>query len=165
MPRNAAKKDGNQDELVAILKAYGFSVEKRLARLGEGVPDLLVGGDAPCPHCGMPFPQNFIIEVKQPGHNLRENQEKWHDHWKGQKAVARTQADIERIIGRGGPTIVRHYKSTDDLAKSIVEECWETYLRLKAEGETDAGAARAVSETTGLPGVADTGDTGEAGDA
>jgi len=41
--RRAAHIDSNQSEIVDALRAAGAFVEPKLARLGEGIPDLIVG--------------------------------------------------------------------------------------------------------------------------
>jgi hypothetical protein len=100
------KVDANQPLLVEILRAYGLSVETKLSRVGQGVPDLLVGGQMPCPHCGQWYAQNKLIEVKTALGKLDERQEEWHGKWQGQKDIARNQNDLERIIGRTGEAAV-----------------------------------------------------------
>lgn len=102
----AKKRDGNENEIVDLLRAYGYSVEL-LFRVGGGVPDLLVGGEMPCPYCGHHFKQNKLVEVKTADGKLDERQEKWHGEWKGQVDIARQQEDCERIIGREPKTVIR----------------------------------------------------------
>lgn len=91
--------DANQAGLVELLRWYGLSVETELFRVGRGVPDLLVGGELPCPHCGRSFRQNLLLEVKTPLGKLDEAQRKWHASWRGQVEVVTNQADCERLIG------------------------------------------------------------------
>ncbi len=70
-----SRRDINEREIIKGLRDIGATVEQlaprdKIAR----VPDLLVGW------AGM----NFLFEVKRPGQELREKQEKWHNAWKGQ---------------------------------------------------------------------------------
>ena len=106
MTRWAKTRDSNEQELVDILRVYGFSVEL-LFRVGGGVPDLLVGGEMPCPQCGHHFKQNKLVEVKTADGKLDERQEIWHGKWQGQVDIAREQEDCERIIGREPKTVIR----------------------------------------------------------
>lgn len=86
-------KDGSQDEIVAALKAAGATVQDLSRIATPGVPDLLVGYQG----------RNYLIECK-PMHgtkkqlSLRPSQEKWHDEWHGQVAVANTPAMALVII-------------------------------------------------------------------
>lgn len=90
--------DQNEADIVAYARALGFSVE-RLYYVGRGVPDLLVGGNMPCPHCHQLFWQERLIEVKQPGKPLRENQRKWWEGWNHEPRIAHTPEDFDAIVG------------------------------------------------------------------
>ena len=68
----AAKVDANQSEIVAALRADGCTVTN-LARVGDGVPDLLVGKAG----------KTALLEVKIPGARLNPLQREWHAAWKG----------------------------------------------------------------------------------
>lgn len=99
--------DNNENDLVEFLREQGFSVE-RLYYVGRGVPDLVVGGPMPCPHCGEAFWQERLIEIKQEGRKLRPNQEKWWRRWNGgQATIARDRKDISAIVGLYRATNVR----------------------------------------------------------
>ena len=79
--RLAARKDDNQDEIVAALRAVGATVQT-LHQLGRGVPDLLVGWRG----------VNLLLEVKDGNkipskRRLTEDEAKWHDAWRGQVAT------------------------------------------------------------------------------
>jgi len=87
MPRRAAKVDANQPEIVAYLRAHGFSVE-HLHMVGEGCPDIMVGRDE----------VNYLIEIKVPGEKLNERQVKWHGKWRGQKMTVWCVEDLEGIV-------------------------------------------------------------------
>ncbi len=68
--RRAARTDLNQAEIVRALKAAGASVAL-LHRVGEGVPDLLVGWKG----------RNLLVEVKGLSGKLTPAQGRWHDEW------------------------------------------------------------------------------------
>lgn len=74
------KTDKNHLEIKkAILAVEGTSVCD-LSSFGGGVPDLLVG------YCG----RNILIEIKTAKGSLTKAQIKFHNTWRGQKAVVRT---------------------------------------------------------------------------
>lgn len=87
--RRAAKVDDNQAEIVRNLRKLGASVEPALARCGSGCPDLLVGYDG----------RTFILEVKQPGAQLTQDERKWHEAWRGQVAIVTTWQEAAAVIG------------------------------------------------------------------
>jgi hypothetical protein len=68
----AAKVDACQSEIVAALRTAGCSVTS-MARLGGGVPDLLIGVNG----------KTAILELKMPGEKLNPLQREWHAAWKG----------------------------------------------------------------------------------
>lgn len=76
--RRAARIDRNHAEIVRALRASGCTVES-LARVGAGVPDLLVGVPRviPCPRT------TVLIEAKDHGCALNELQVEWHARWRG----------------------------------------------------------------------------------
>ncbi len=86
--RRAAKVDKNQGEIVAALRAVGATVSS-LHQIGDGIPDLLVGF-----RC-----VNYLLEVKTSAGTLTKDQVKWHDKWRGQKAVVRTPHEALLLIG------------------------------------------------------------------
>lgn len=81
------KLDANHNEIAEALRACGASVQS-LADVGGGVTDLLVG------FRGM----NFLLEVKQPGEELRPNQRRWHNLWRGQVATVHTIDEALAIV-------------------------------------------------------------------
>lgn len=85
--RYAAKRDSNEAEIVAVLKAAGASVVQ-LSQ--EGVTDLLVGFNE----------TNFLLEVKTGTGKLTAAQIDFFETWNGQKAIVRTPDEALRIIGR-----------------------------------------------------------------
>ena len=73
--RRAASTDANQSVIVDALRDHFYSVTI-LARVGSGVPDLLVGARG----------KNILLEVKN-GSKLTPEQIEWHATWRGQVAV------------------------------------------------------------------------------
>jgi hypothetical protein len=75
--RRASKTDGNQQEIVKALRAYGCSIT-HLHGVGDGCPDLLLGIHG----------RTGLLELKNgslpPSRQKRtEDQIKWWDEWKG----------------------------------------------------------------------------------
>lgn len=93
--RRAAKVDANQPEVVeGLRKIPGVSVEV-LSRVGEGVPDILVG------YAGF----NFLFEIKNPDvpksdQKLTPDQAEWHGKWKGHVDVVKSAVEAWDIIVR-----------------------------------------------------------------
>lgn len=78
MSRYARKVDANTTAIVSALRAVGVLVEPRLARVGEGVPDLL------CGYRGV----TYLLEVKDgrkppSARRLTSQEEQWHRNWNG----------------------------------------------------------------------------------
>jgi hypothetical protein len=68
--RPAAKRDGNEGEIIAALEAIGYTVDTVSS---SGHPDLL---------CGSPIERRlFLIEVKEKGEPLTPKQKKFHAKW------------------------------------------------------------------------------------
>jgi hypothetical protein len=91
--RRAAHIDANQCEIVAALRAAGASVEPRLARIGDGVPDLLVGIRG----------VTTVFEVKdgkQPPSRraLTPDEKEWHGAWRGSKFVVYSVDDALKAL-------------------------------------------------------------------
>lgn len=90
--RTAARRDGNEQEIIRALRAAGYSVQQLS---GKGVPDLLVGVGG----------VNVLLEVKD-GFSARMTaaEEFWHTSWRGQAAVvydARSAlAEVARMLSR-----------------------------------------------------------------
>lgn len=85
--RRAAKVDRNQAEIVAALRGVGASVQP-IHRVGQGVPDLLVGrGGA-----------NYLLEVKMPKEKLTPDELEWHLSWRGQVAVVYGIEDALQVV-------------------------------------------------------------------
>jgi hypothetical protein len=80
--RRACNVDANQNDIVKALRQAGASVEPRLARLGCGVPDLLVGIRG----------VTTLFEIKDGSKSpsrrqLTDDEKEWHDAWRGSKYV------------------------------------------------------------------------------
>lgn len=77
--RLAARTDSNQAEIVKALRDAGRSVVS-LHRVGQGVPDLLVGNNG----------VNFLLEVKIKGGDFTPGQEKFAKEWRGEVVTVRS---------------------------------------------------------------------------
>lgn len=82
--RRAAAVDANQGEIVEALRRIGASV-KPIHRVGEGVPDLLVGDRG----------RNYLVEVKDGDkipsqQKLTPDEQEFHDTWRGQVHIIRS---------------------------------------------------------------------------
>jgi hypothetical protein len=91
--RRAAHTDSNQGEIVDALRKAGASVEPKLARLGEGVPDLLVGIRG----------VTTVFEVKDGAkvpskRKLTDDEKVWHDAWRGSKYVVESVEQALKIL-------------------------------------------------------------------
>jgi hypothetical protein len=90
--------DVNQQEIVKKLRSAGVSVEPKLARLGEGIPDLLCGFRG----------TNVLLEVKRAdlgpaAQKLSKDEQNWHQSWGGQVAVvASFEAAMDVILRAAG---------------------------------------------------------------
>ena len=96
-PALQGKRDANEPSIIAALEAAGATVSQ--IATGKGVPDLLVGADMPCPHCGFMFPQNKLEEVKTEHGKLNAKQRKFFRLHKGQADVVRTPQEALAVIG------------------------------------------------------------------
>ena len=90
--RLSARKDANQTAIAETFRALGCSVEF-LHRVGQGVPDLLVG------ICGA----NYLVEVKDGSKSpsrrrLTDDEAEWHERWKGQVCTVETLDDVTRVV-------------------------------------------------------------------
>lgn len=85
--------DGNQAEIVELLRAIPECSVCVLSAVGDGCPDLLVG------YRGF----NFLFEVKDPSqpkhrHELTDDQRAWHGAWSGQVRKVFGLAEIVQHI-------------------------------------------------------------------
>ena len=92
--RRAAKVDVNQPAIVAEIRALGWSVQ-HLHSLGQGCPDILVGVGK-----GQGKGKNYLFEIKNPEYDgkLTDDEQDWHDSWRGQVAVVETIEDILEVV-------------------------------------------------------------------
>ncbi len=93
MPRYAARVDANQPEIIKDLRAIGATVQP-LHQVGKGCPDLLVG------FRGL----NHLLEVKDGDkppskRRLTPAEQRWHDEWRGQKAIVKNVDEAYKVIG------------------------------------------------------------------
>lgn len=92
--RLRARVDANQAMIVRALRMACATVEPKLARVGGGVPDLLVGFRG----------RNYLMEVKDGAKPARQRaltdaEAMWHIGWGGQVAVVSTVAEALAVIG------------------------------------------------------------------
>ena len=95
--RKRGRVDETQTEVVAALRQVGATVQ-RLADVGAGVPDLLVGFRN----------TTLLVEVKglasvrkHPPTGLTEDQKEWHQGWNGAPVhIVRTAHEALEIIRR-----------------------------------------------------------------
>lgn len=84
--RRAAKRDGNEAEIIEALLLAGATVRQLSA---AGVPDLLVGFRG----------TNILLEVKTASGSLTEDQFEFFEDWNGQCEVVRTVEEALKAIG------------------------------------------------------------------
>ena len=87
--RRAAKVDVNQPAIVAAIRKLGWTVQ-HLHSLGQGCPDIMVGAKG----------KNYLFEIKNPEYDgeLTDDEQDWHDSWRGQVAVVETIEDILEVV-------------------------------------------------------------------
>jgi len=87
IPKRAAKRDSNEGEIVAALRAVGAMVYRWSE---SGCPDLIVGWRDG---------RNYLLEVKRPGEKLTPAEAEFFATWPGQKAVVHTIEEALQTIG------------------------------------------------------------------
>ena len=87
----ADRVDVNQKEIVAALRAEGFTVQ-HLHKVGEGCPDLIVGHS----YGGRRY--NVLLEIKEGDGKLTPQQVIWHHGWRGQCAVVKTKEEAIKAV-------------------------------------------------------------------
>ena len=113
--RRAAKRDGNEAEIIQVLQQVGADVYKLN---DKALPDLLVGFRG----------TNYLLEVKMPKGKLTQAQKAWWDKpYNGQRAIVHSVDEALDAIGLDwddwtidktfGPTLgeVTGIASVDDL--------------------------------------------------
>ncbi len=85
--RRAAKVDGNQPEIVAFVRANGWSAQS-LAMVGKGCPDVLIGKRW----------LHAILEIKLPGEGLNDQQKDWHGRWNGEVHMVESVSDAALVL-------------------------------------------------------------------
>lgn len=88
MARRAARRDANQPEIVAALRAIGAWVFP-LHTVGRGFPDVLVYFRR----------QFFLLEIKTRGGRLTPDQQQWHKEHPGAATIVEDVDDALRAIG------------------------------------------------------------------
>ena len=81
------KTDSNQAEIVKAFRKLGCSVQS-LHRLGQGLPDLLVG------HRG----RNHIVEVKSEDGDYTPKQLEWIDKWRARVYTIRSVEEVCDLV-------------------------------------------------------------------
>jgi hypothetical protein len=84
------KIDDNQNAIVKLLRKLGATVEPRLAQIGKGCPDILVGYEG----------LNYLVEIKDGAKSpsqrkLTPDEQLWHDQWRGQVRIIETEEEAE----------------------------------------------------------------------
>lgn len=135
--RMAAKRDRNEQEIVAALRAAGYSVQQLSAR---GVPDLLVGAGG----------VNILLEVKDgPSAKLTAAEAEWHEAWQGQVAVVRDAATALQVVADAlaaaqmPPALAAHMAALEREANDIRQMAAEDVA--DAMREADEARAEAIS--------------------
>ena len=93
MPKYAARADANQPQIVDILRQVGATVQ-HLHMVGSGCPDIMVGFQG----------QNYLMEIKDgqkspSKRKLTDDEQEWHDIWRGQVAIVRDEVEALEVIG------------------------------------------------------------------
>lgn len=88
----AARKDGNQDEIVNALEDVGATVTS-VHQIGNGLPDILVG------FRGI----NYLFEIKDGNkppskRRLTDDEKNWHKLWQGHCHVVKSVNEALDII-------------------------------------------------------------------
>lgn len=92
--RRAARRDTNHAQIARALEDVGYSVLD-LSRVGEGCPDILVGGIDR--KTGQPM--SWLMEIKTATGKLRPGQEAFRAGWRGPIAIVRTVDEAYRLVG------------------------------------------------------------------
>jgi hypothetical protein len=90
----ARRVDANQPKIVQALRQYGAKV-LCTHDLGKGAPDIICGFRG----------QNFLFEIKDgdkppSARKLTEDEDEWHQSWRGQVAVITSVAEAIAFLER-----------------------------------------------------------------
>ena len=93
MPRQRAKVDTNQSQIVKVLRAVGASVATT-HQVGKGFPDIVVGYKG----------RNHLLEIKDGDkptsqRKLTADEQEWHDKWRGTVKIVNDETEALRAIG------------------------------------------------------------------
>ena len=88
----AARKDGNQDEIVEAIRNIGATVTS-VHQIGNGLPDLLVGFRG----------KNYLFEIKDRDkppskRKLTDDEKQWHNMWQGHCHVVKSVNEALDIL-------------------------------------------------------------------
>jgi hypothetical protein len=78
--RRASRVDGNQQSILDVARALDVPYTY-LYQLGGGIPDVLLGIDG----------LNILWEIKVLDGVLNDEEQRWHDNWRGQVTIVRDQ--------------------------------------------------------------------------
>lgn len=92
--RRAAKVDDNHRQIVAALRAHGFSV-RSTAAIGDGFPDAVCGFGG----------RTFLCEIKDgakppSARKLTDDQVRFRDEWKGDWTLLENTQDVEYFVAQ-----------------------------------------------------------------
>jgi hypothetical protein len=107
--RRAAKRDGNEQELIQELITYGFVVEQVN---DPGLPDLVASKGI-----------NLLFEVKTKSGTLTTAQKKFFVSWQGQVHVIRNSNDIRKVLF--SIYLIREYVCTCGHSELVTQCCIE----------------------------------------
>lgn len=107
MPRIAPKRDGNEKQIIAALRAYGATIAQVD---GRDIPDLSVGKHG----------VNVWLEVKDKRGKLTTGQKQWHGAWNGQVGVARTIEEALQIVEEECGKVARLEQRIRELERLLV---------------------------------------------
>jgi hypothetical protein len=88
------RKDANQNPIVRELMQAGYSVID-LSAVGDGLPDILVGGIDRRDGTRKAWP----MEIKTEKGKLNPLQEEWHAAWRGPVHIVRTPTEALAVVG------------------------------------------------------------------
>ncbi len=104
MNYGARRTDRTQAPIVDAYRATGLLSVAVTSAVGNGFPDIVVGGKKHCPHCTHPLPYNWMFEIKDgdkkpSARKLTPPQVAFHASWKGHIQVVETVAEALAAVG------------------------------------------------------------------